>query len=188
MPAPRHIVDALECVVTVYFSNARQNLRAAFILCDSLVELTCREKVKVTVPTPGKLSFKEHLKHAAVGLDPATVTLGRTLEDTHKLRNNYQHDNPSAMPDVRACADAILDCVTCIDHCFPGAQAGFPEPVKVTLRIVRLFSTGGDGAMKGQFIRKLREHSWRGDQRNARLNELIIDPGERSNWSILIPM
>jgi hypothetical protein len=37
MSAPRHIVDALESVLSIYFSNCRHKERAAFILCDELV-------------------------------------------------------------------------------------------------------------------------------------------------------
>jgi len=47
MAAPRHIVDALESVLSIYFSNCRHKERAAFILTDELVEITCREKVKL---------------------------------------------------------------------------------------------------------------------------------------------
>jgi hypothetical protein len=32
MPAPRDIIDSLECVISVYFSDVRHKHRAAFIL------------------------------------------------------------------------------------------------------------------------------------------------------------
>jgi hypothetical protein len=47
MAAPQYIVDALETVLTIYFSNCRHKERAAFILCDELVEVVCREKIVV---------------------------------------------------------------------------------------------------------------------------------------------
>ena len=69
MSAPRHIVDALESVLSIYFSNCRHKERAAFILCDELVEITCREKVKQAVPRLGRMGFRGLLTHAAVGFN-----------------------------------------------------------------------------------------------------------------------
>lgn len=42
MTAPRDIVDSLECVLSIYFSGVRHNLRSAFILCDETVEVALR--------------------------------------------------------------------------------------------------------------------------------------------------
>ncbi len=42
MTAPRDIVDALECVASIYFSDVRQKTRAAFILADEMVEVCCK--------------------------------------------------------------------------------------------------------------------------------------------------
>jgi hypothetical protein len=42
MAAPRDITDALEGVVSIYFSDVRHKLRAAFILQDELVEMSCK--------------------------------------------------------------------------------------------------------------------------------------------------
>jgi hypothetical protein len=42
MAAPRDITDALEGVVSIYFSDVRHKLRAAFILRDELVEMSCK--------------------------------------------------------------------------------------------------------------------------------------------------
>ena len=68
MPAPRHIVDALESVLSLYFSNCRHKERVAFILCDELVEVTCREKVKQRHQNLGRIGFHGLVTHAEIGL------------------------------------------------------------------------------------------------------------------------
>jgi len=64
MSAPRHIIDSLESVLSVYFSNCRHKERAAFILCDELVEVTCREKIKQTLRNLGNMNFRTLMTHA----------------------------------------------------------------------------------------------------------------------------
>jgi hypothetical protein len=46
MPVPREIVDALESVLGIYFSGIRHPDRAAFILCDELVEMACKLRAR----------------------------------------------------------------------------------------------------------------------------------------------
>ena len=46
MPAPPEIVDALESVIDIFFSGVRHRERAAFILCDNLVEMACKTRAK----------------------------------------------------------------------------------------------------------------------------------------------
>lgn len=57
MTAPRDIVDSIECVLSVYFSGVRHNLRAAFILRDETVEVTLRAKIKQRVHNLGQMNF-----------------------------------------------------------------------------------------------------------------------------------
>lgn len=187
MPCPGHIIDSLECVLTVFFSNARHNLRAAYILCDSLVETSCREKIKVTAPNPGRQSYHWHLAHATVGLDPTHSPLGGRLTACHTIRNDLQHNTPSLMPDNEHCADAIKNLVECIEHCFPGSIAAFPDKIRVLLRILGLYGQHGDPVKKGQFFGRLTTYNWRGDQERARITEMIVQPGQRANWSLVIP-
>jgi hypothetical protein len=75
MPAPRHIVDSLECVLTIYFSNCRHKERAAFILCDELAEVTCRERVKQQIPIQSKERGRDS-RHECPGT-PFVVRLDR---------------------------------------------------------------------------------------------------------------
>jgi hypothetical protein len=186
MAAPRHIVDALETVLSIYFSNCRHKERAAFILCDELVEVTCREKVKAAIPTLGRMTFRPLLQHQEVGLD-ATVGLGRSVWACHQTRNDMQHNNPAATVDGQHCADAIVDAVEVIEHCFPGAKTALPDKLKVTLRLIRLLSQHGDGRQQTSFGDEMQQSSWRGARERARQHEIIVAPGPRTNWGLVVP-
>src|ERR1700682_2451126 len=100
MAAPRDIVDALECVLSVYFSGVRHNLRAAFILCDGLVELTCKAKAEAGGWTVTQTNFAPLLKLPQVSLDPGSVALGKKCDDSHRVRNKMHHVNAAATVDT----------------------------------------------------------------------------------------
>lgn len=187
MSAPRHIVDSLESVLSLYFSNCRLKERAAFILCDELVEVACREKIKQTVPTLGKMGFHGLLTHTAIMLDVATPGLGKSVFDCHKTRNDMQHNNPAATVDGQYCADAILDAVEVVEHCFHGTKAALPDRLKVSLRVVRLFSQQGDQRQQAEFGDAMRTNQWRSNRERARQDELIVAPGPKANWGLVIP-
>lgn len=187
MVAPRHIFDALESVLSVYFSNCRHKERAAFILCDELIEVTCRQKAKLRHPTLGRINFHGLLVHPEVGLDVTTPGLGQSIYDCHNTRNDMQHNNPAATVDSQHCADAIIDAVELIEHCFPGAKVALPEKLRVTLRVVRLFSRHGDPRQQTSFGDAMQTHQWRGTRERARQEEVIVGPGARANWGLIIP-
>jgi hypothetical protein len=119
MAAPQAIVDALESVVSVYFSNVRHRARAAFLLCDELIEMTCKAKARQANHKESFNNFYECLCKGAVGLDPAQTDLGRRVLDNHETRNVMQHSSAAATVDDQHCADAIMYGVAVIDHCFP---------------------------------------------------------------------
>lgn len=102
-------------------------------------------------------------------------------------RNDMQHNNPAATVDGQHCADAIIDAVEVIEHCFPGAKASLPEKLKVTLRVVRLFSQHGDPRQQTEFGDAMQAHPWRGNRERARQEEVIVAPGPRANWGLVIP-
>jgi hypothetical protein len=187
MSAPRHIVDALESVLSLLFSNCRHKERAAFILCDEMVEVVCREKIKQTIPTFGRMGFHGLMTHAAVGFDVVNPGLGKSVFDCHQNRNDMQHNNPAATVDAQYCADAIIDAVEVIEHCFPGTKLALPEKLKVTIRVVRLFSRQGDPRQQTEFGDAMQTHQWRGNRERAKQEELIVSPGSRTNWGLVIP-
>jgi len=98
MTVPRDIVDSLECVLSVYFSGVRHNLRAAFILCDGLIELICFAKHDPKNAVTAHMGFDQHLKHVAVALDPATHPLGYSMQKNHYLRGSL--NNPTQPPAI----------------------------------------------------------------------------------------
>ena len=183
MSAPRHIVDSLESVLSIYFSNCRLKERAAFVLCDELVEVTCRDRVKQTVPraTVAQLNFPDLLAHPTVGLNVATPGLGRSALKYHRARNDIQHNNPAATVEGQYCTDAIVDAAEVIELCFPGTKTALPDKLKVTLRVMRLLSHHGDARQQTQFGDAMQNPAWRGDRERARQDEVIVAPGPRAN-------
>lgn len=187
MAASREIIDALESVLSIYFSNVRHRLRASFILCDELVEVTCRAKARQTMPTLGKIYFPQLLALPQVGLDPKKTILGKTVCNTHETRNHMQHSIAAATVDEQHCADAILDAVAVIENCFPGASNTFPDTIKVILRVIYIFSSNGNHSQRNSFEEAMRAYNWRGERERAKVTESIVSPGLRINWGLVIP-
>jgi hypothetical protein len=192
MPAPRHIIDSLECVLSIFFSNVRHNLRAAFILSDELIESICRVRGKQLDKKkfPKFINFYDLLGHKAVGLDPKTPGLGESVFHSHETRNNMQHENPAATVDSQHCADAIIDAAKVIEHCFPGALAAMPDQVRVALRVTKLLATGGDFIHRSSFAGAMQQQDWRIDPaarpKAPKPHEIIVTPGDRDNWGIIM--
>jgi hypothetical protein len=70
--------------------------RAAFILCDELVEVTCREKIKQTVRNLGIINFYNLMTHPRVGFDVTIPGIGMSAFECQRTRNDMQHNNPAA--------------------------------------------------------------------------------------------
>jgi len=186
MPAPRDIVAALECVVYIFFSDVRHKNRAAYILCDELVEITCKAKAKAANPKLGKVGFKTLLCNAVVLLDPATAPLGDSVHTSHETRNDMQHNNAAATVDDPHCADAILDAVKVIDHCYPGASTDFNASMKILLRLVALHATNGDKAKLTAFENAMVKNRWGEPKPKVRTVELPIPVGHRRYWGLVV--
>jgi hypothetical protein len=87
---------------------------------------------------------------------------------------------------VPHCADAIIDGVACIEHCFPGASAAFPDRLRVALRVIRIYSTAGNAAHRPAFQDGMLRYRWRTQQRQPRVDETIVQPGMRNYWGLVI--
>lgn len=188
MSAPRDIVDALESLVSIYFSDVRHKHRAAFILTDELAEMTCKAKARALHPTLGRITVVPLLKLTVVGLDPAYGGLGAILDSKHNTRNQLQHVNAALSVDDQHCADAILDIVQTIDHCFPGSSAAFPDALRVELRVVRLHSTNGNPALRGKFEDSMRAFRWNSATKphQLRRSEIAVMVGNRRYWGMVM--
>ena len=186
MTAPQAIIDALESVLSVYFSNVRHRVRAAFLLCDELVEMTCKAKAKQANHKEAFKHFHDCLKKPAVALDPATVALGQQVADHHTERNNMQHATAAGTVDDQYCADAIIDAVAVIDHCFNGTSAGLNGPLQVLVRVTRLHSRHGDPRHRALFEIRMREHPWNKPQEAATTKKRPVAVGERPQWGLVL--
>lgn len=122
MPVPREIIDSLESVLGIYFSRIRHRERAAFILTDELVEMTCKLRAR---EANHKFDMKCGFHDAwnAPGVAIATAVLGHSIQASRNTRNNMQHASAAATVDDEHCANAILDAVSVIDHCWPGGRS-----------------------------------------------------------------
>ena len=186
MVAPRDIVDALESVISIYFSDVRHRARATFILADELVEMTCKAKARQTPPPLGHIAFVPLLQHATVGLSPTTSPLGATLATNHQTRNQLQHVNAALSVDDQHCADAVLDALNTIEHCFPNSTVALPDVLRVALRVIRLHSSQGNLGLRGKFEDDMRTYRWNGGQRSAKINEPPIPVGIRRYWGLIV--
>lgn len=180
--APREIVDSLESVFSIFYSGVRHRERAAFILCDELVEMACKLKAKEhNYRFDLRCSFHDAWNAPGVQLDPQG--LGRSVQESRNTRNHMQHNSAAATVDVHHCADAILDAIAVVDHCWPNTSTtSFQLWMKCAQRITRLLSSSGEFRKRKGFEDAMREESWRTERRYPKNNELFVVPGLRDNW------
>jgi hypothetical protein len=116
------------------------------------------------------------------------IPLGVRLEHNHNTRNDLQHGNVAFTVDDQHCADAILDTVEAIEHCFPGARAGLTEALKLALRVIHLHSSQGNVRLRGQFEDAMRDSRWNSaaTPRVLRRNEIALMPGNRRHWLVVM--
>jgi hypothetical protein len=185
MPAPREIIDSLESVLGVYFSGVRHRDRAAFILCDELVEMACKLRAREhNYAFNMRCSF--HDAWNAPGVTIPAASLGTAIEATRATRNVMQHASAAATVDDQHCADAILDAIAVIDHCWPSTSTNqFAVWMRIALRVVRLYSSQGVVLHRQKFEDIMRDEGWRNDRRQPRVNEILIRPGLRGFWGHL---
>ena len=186
MPAPREIVDALESVLGIYFSDVRHRERAAFILCDELIEMSCKLRAREHIHT-FNMNCSFHASWNALGVAIPAATLGASIQANRNTRNNMQHSSAAATVDDQHCADAILDAVQVINHCWPNASANdLRNWMKCALRIVTLYSSNGNPQHRLEFEDAMRDGKWRATKRQPRMNEFVIRPGLRGYWSLVM--
>lgn len=185
MEPPREIEDSLESVIGIYFSDVRHRARAAFILCDELVEMTCKVRARELNHTFNmNVSFHSAWSNPNIGIDPSG--LGSRIQASRNTRNTLQHASAAATVDDQHCADAIMDAVEVIEHCWPGSATARRPWIRCALRVIWLYSSNGNGGVRGIFEDRMRDGAWRVDSRKPRVNEIIIQAGRRQFWQILI--
>jgi hypothetical protein len=186
VPAPPEVIDAFESVMDIYFSGVRHRERAAFILCDNLIEMACKTSAK---QHDYRFDMTCSFHDAATGTGvPLANELVIRIEGYRNTRNNLQHASVAATVDSQHCATAILDAVRVADRCWPNTSNGqFTPWMQCALRIVRLYSSEGDANQRGLFEETMRNRNWRGSGReHVRIGAIQIELGHRNNWGLAL--
>ena len=144
MHAPNEVLDLLETILGIFFYDIRYKERSVFILCDNLVELSCKTKIK-------QLNHKEDVKKMSFYSALTKVKIGEKLRDRllirRDIRGDMQHQIAGITIDKQQCADSIIDLVLLIKHRnLWGKYAFDPAPAWMFcgLRIVKLYSRLGE--------------------------------------------
>lgn len=188
MPAPREIIDGYESVLDVFTLNIKHRERVAFILCDNLVELACKTKAyQRNHQFNRQCGF--HAAWNAPGVTLARNGLGGRVQGRRDLRNTMQHGSAAVTVTPENCADAILDVRRVIDRLWQNTiERNLTLPYKVILQIVELYASNGNIGRRQTFEDSMRTAGWRGtaDERQARVSEIIVEAGLRTNWQLAI--
>lgn len=187
MPAPPEIIDALESVVDIYFSGVRHRERAAFILCDNLVEVACKMRAKQQDYNFNmRCSFHEAINNAPGVSLPNR--LKNRIQGYRDARNNMQHASAAATVDTQYCATAILDVTRVIDRCWLNTSSRQLTPwMQCALRVIRLYSSEGDPNQRWPFEERMRGRNWRGPRKeNVKASAIQVQPGLRDYWRLAI--
>lgn len=185
MNSPPDIIEALDSILEIYFSGVTHRERAAFILCDNLVEMACKTKAK---QNDENFSMRGNLADAS-----SAVTLPDTIKTRvlgyRRTRNNMQHATAAATVTLTHCATAIFDVAKVIDHCWPNTSSTqFPDRIKCALRIIRLYSSEGNVSLRELFETKMQTQKWRTQKESVKTTGRQIQPGHRDFWYVAIRM
>ena len=188
MSAPREIIDGLESILDVFTLNIRQRERVAFILCDNLIELSCKTKAyQRNHQFNRRCGF--HAAWNAPGVSLAPNGIGGRVQGRRDTRNTMQHGNAAVTVTPENCADAIIDTRRVVDRLWQNTtRRNLTLPYKIILRIVELYSSNGNAARRQVFEDTMRQAQWRGlaHDRRARVSEVIVEAGLRTNWQLAI--
>ena len=186
MAAPVEIIHALESVVDIYFSGVKHRERAAFILCDNLVEMACKTKAREH-DHKFNMSCNFHDAVTAKGCR-VNAQLRREAKAHRNTRNNMQHATAAATVSRQLCADAVLNAASIIDSLWRKTSAEqFPPWLLCAMRIVTFDSTASpDRVPPIELEDAMRDLSWRGSRETLLANEVQIRPGIRDHWGLAL--
>lgn len=189
--APTEIVDALESVLDIFLSDIRHRERAAFVLCDNLIEMACKTKHTQHCRRSASQANTRCNFHQAMRLSGVRMSqeLRERLQQRRDMRNLMQHQSASAAVDTQTCADAVKDIPEVLIKLWGQSALGnLREWQRVAIEIVKLYSSDGDARKRQEFEDAMRRERWRtgADERQPRVNEAILEPGRRGFWGYLI--
>jgi hypothetical protein len=189
--APTEIIDAFESILDIFLSDIRHRERAAFILCDNLVEMACKTKHTLYCRRNNNTPNTRGNFHDALRLSGCRLSqeLRERLQQRRDTRNFMQHQSASVAVDTQTGANAIIDLPEVMKKLW-GQKAldNLHAWQRIAIKIVKLYSASGDAIVRGQFEALMRREQWRGnaEERNPRINERIIECGLRIHWSIAV--
>lgn len=185
-PAPGAIVALLESVIGVLFSGVRHRERAAYILCDELVEMACKMRAKEHDRSfNDRCGFYDAWNAPGVQLDAGG--LGREVHLRREERNLLQHGSAAATVDDEHCAEALLGATRVIEHCWPGSAGSSYKPwVLTAIRMIELYSSQGDWRIRQSFEDAMRDNVWEEVREGLRENEVAVRPGLRAFWHFAV--
>lgn len=175
-------------MVDIFFSGVRHRERAAFVLCDNLVEMACKMRARQHDHTFNlRCNFHDAINAPGVSL-PSQLKI--RVQDYRTTRNNMQHASAAATVDLQYCATAVQDVVRVIDRCWTNTSSRHLPPwMQCALRIIRLYSSEGDANQRARFEERMRGRNWRGSRRESvKSNAMQIQPGLRDYWRLAIRM
>jgi hypothetical protein len=186
--APTEIMDAFESILDIFLSDIRHRERAAFILCDNLIEMACKTKAKQR-----NHKFDTHCGFHdawnAPGVRLPLSGVGGRVQTRRDTRNTMQHASAAVTVDMQSCSDAIKDLPEVMKKLW-GQQAllNLRDWQQVAMRIVNLYSSTGDAFLRQRFEDQMRSEQWRGaaEERPPRINETIVECGLRNYWAIAV--
>ena len=100
MPAaPTEILDAFESILDIFLSDIRHRERAAYFLCDNLVEMACKTKHTQQCRRNGTLPNTRCQFHEALQLPGCRFShqLRDRLQRRRDTRNLMQHQNAAVV-------------------------------------------------------------------------------------------
>jgi len=153
-------VDFLESILGIYFYDIRHKHRSAFILCDSLVELSLKTKILEMCSYEEKKKISEYKFYKVVEkaneIKTIPVKLQKDLIRDHEIRNKMQHEYASITIDEQKCADAIINLIILLRKLWGKYSLDdIPSWVDCALRIVKLYSSKGDFKRRKEFRRRM---------------------------------
>lgn len=211
MHAPKEITDYLEPIISIYLSDFRHKERSAFILCDNLIELSCKLRIKERNPADNNNRNRDFPGAVVDAKIPKKFM--EALLKRHRIRNDMQHEKMGVAIDPQDCACDILNVVKVIKKLWGKyALDSASDWVICALRIVELYSNSSNMSKKSLLENKLlKETDWnfrpyheedekkiveedekkfvKDDGMTKRLpkkNEIIIEVGAKIYWSLLV--
>jgi len=207
MYAPREIIDFFESIVGIYLSDIRHKERSAFILCDNLVELSCKTRIIERNPSDSlNRDFPRSINDAKLN-----QKLKIELSKRHKIRNEMQHAKLGITVDNQDCACAIIGVKKVLEKLWGKYSLDqIPDWLICALRIVELYSNSANFSKVKSFEEKLlKDINWSieqiisiedSDETNSNRiskviikskrfpnnNEIIIEVGAKNYWALLV--